>query len=64
MSEQIKVGDKIPMENGEVGTVIHVSPTYAPCDHDWPENEHGTDMDGCCTKCGMSFIRYIHCECP
>lgn len=31
------------------------------CDHDW-------DNDGCnpefCLKCGMSFIRYVHMECP
>lgn len=61
-----KIGDKIPMENGEVGTVIHVSPTYAPCDHDFPDNSdgRGTDMNGHCTKCGISFIRYIHTECP
>ena len=44
--------------------VIHVSPTYTPCDHDWPEDDHGTDMSGFCTKCGMSFMRYIHTECP
>lgn len=60
----VKVGDKIPMENGEIGTVVHVSPTYPPCDHDWPEEDDGTHMNGCCTKCGMSFIRYIHTECP
>lgn len=37
-----------------------------PCDHDWPEapDGSGTDMDGSCTKCGMSFQRYIHTECP
>ena len=44
--------------------VIHVSPSYTPCDHDWPDGDCGTDMNGCCTKCGMSFIRYIHTECP
>jgi hypothetical protein len=44
--------------------IIHISPAYTPCDHDWPEDERGTDMSGCCTKCGMSFIRHIHMECP
>jgi len=48
--------------------VVHVSPHYEPgaCDHDWPDEPDGrqTDMNGRCTKCGMSFIRYIHTECP
>lgn len=39
-------------------------PTGKCTDHDWPEGAHGTDMDGSCTKCGMSFQRYIHTECP
>jgi hypothetical protein len=31
----VKVGDKIPMENGGGGTVVHVSPNYPKgCDHD------------------------------
>ncbi len=49
------------------GTVVHVSPSYPPgCDHDWPDDPAGggTDTNGCCTKCGMSFIRYIHTEMP
>ena len=61
----VKVGDEIAMESGEVGTVVHVSPSFDnKCDHDWPDGDHGTDMDGVCTKCGMSFMRYIHCYCP
>ena len=50
----------------EAVVAVHISPHYEPgaCDHDWPEADHGTDMAGCCTKCGMSFIRYIHTECP
>ena len=63
----VKVGDKFPMKNGEVGTVVHVSPHYEPgaCDHDWSDDSTGqTDMSGRCTKCGMSFLRYIHTECP
>jgi hypothetical protein len=39
-------------------------PEPAPCAHYWPENEGGTDIDGSCTKCGMSFQHYIHMECP
>jgi hypothetical protein len=62
----VKVGDQIPMDNGDIGTVVHVSPSYPKgCDHDWSDDEDGqTDMNGCCTKCGMSFQRYIHTECP
>lgn len=50
----------------EAAIVVHISPHYEPgaCDHDWPETERGVDMAGCCVKCGMSFIRYIHTECP
>lgn len=44
--------------------VAHVTLTPEPCDHDWPEGDHGTDMNGCCTKCGLSFTRYIFTECP
>ncbi len=38
--------------------------SVAKCDHDWPEGDRGTDKDGSCTKCGMSFMLYIHCDCP
>lgn len=38
--------------------------SVAKCDHDWPEDDRGTDMEGSCTKCGMSFMLYIHVECP
>jgi predicted Zn-ribbon and HTH transcriptional regulator len=61
-----KVGDKVETKNGEIGTVVHVSPTYPKdCDHEFSDDETGqTDMYGACTKCGMSFQRYIHTECP
>ena len=36
----------------------------ASCQHDWPEADGQTDSYGSCTKCGMSFQRYIHTECP
>lgn len=39
--------------------------TVARCEHDWPDDTTGqTDMNGSCTKCGMSFMLYIHSECP
>ena len=44
---------------------IHITPLPKPCEHDWPADETGqVDMNGCCTKCGMSFTRYIFMECP
>jgi hypothetical protein len=39
-------------------------PEPVPCAHDWPENEGGTDINGVCTKCGMSFMAHVHMECP
>lgn len=47
-----------------VHTLTRPLASVAKCDHEWPEDGHGTDMDGSCTKCGMSFMLYIHCECP
>lgn len=46
--------------------VLAPAPEPAPqCDHDWPTDANGqNDMDGACTKCGMSFQFYIHVECP
>jgi hypothetical protein len=42
-------------------TLVHVSETPKPCDHDW-------DNDGCnpeyCLKCGISFMRYAFTEMP
>lgn len=53
---------------GERGKLIHASPAIdESCDHDW---RHGEDHDGQqgdpeqCTKCGISFTRYIFCCCP
>lgn len=34
------------------------------CRHDWPQGERGVDMQSCCTKCGITFMRYILTECP
>jgi len=43
--------------------------SLAKCEHDWPELDVmgidvGTDINGSCTKCGMSFMLYIHSDCP
>ena len=32
------------------------------CDHDWRDGHDGNPEQ--CTKCGLSFIRYIHCCFP
>lgn len=46
--------------------VVHVSPAIdEKCNHQWPDEADGqTDMNGRCTKCGLSFQRYIHSCCP
>jgi hypothetical protein len=61
----MKVGDKVDID-GEEMEVVHVTPSYpANCNHDW---EYAVTADGeepsHCTKCGISFTRYIFCECP
>lgn len=46
---------------------VHVAPYYKPgaCEHDFTADEQGfTASDSICTKCGMSFVRYVHTECP
>lgn len=40
--------------------VVHITPAIdETCDHSWTEDEYGR-----CTKCGLSFQRYIHSCCP
>jgi hypothetical protein len=35
------------------------------CDHDFEVDDQGcVEYHGQCLKCGMSFIRHIHMECP
>lgn len=48
----------------KLGEVMHVTPAIdEKCKHEWPdEDEHGTC--GNCSKCGLSFFRYIHSCCP
>ena len=44
---------------------LHITPLSSECEHEWPlEDEHGTAMNQNCPKCGISFIHYIHTECP
>lgn len=40
--------------------VAHVTMTPNPCDHDWDDSEGNPER---CTKCGLSFTRYIFTEC-
>lgn len=55
----------LTVEQVEDEVYVHIKPLPVECEHEWPlEDEHGTAMDQCCPKCGMSFIRYIHTECP
>jgi len=49
------------LEDG--GVVIHVTPAIKEdCDHDWNEGKDGNPEY--CTKCGLSFTRYIFCCFP
>lgn len=58
-----KVGDKVVMEDGQEGTVVHVTPSInESCDHDWVEDSDGNPEH--CAKCGLSFTRYIFCCFP
>jgi len=58
----IKAGDKIEME-GKDWEVVHVTPAIdEACNHDWKDNDEGEPEY--CTKCGISFTRYIFCCCP
>jgi hypothetical protein len=51
---------------------VHVTPSYpAGCKHEWhyvqTTDEHGriiNEEPTHCTKCGISFTRYIFTECP
>lgn len=55
----MKAGDVL--EDGSV--VAHVTPKIDEnCDHDWVEDEEGNPA--WCSKCKLSFTRYIFCCCP
>ena len=63
--------DKDHVDDNPLYTV-HVSPSFpAGCQHTWEYAQHldtaGNVIDEeptHCTKCGMSFTRYIFLECP
>ena len=54
----MKAGDVL--EDGSV--VVHVTPAInEDCDHDWVGCDEGNPEY--CSKCGLSFTRYIFCCC-
>ncbi|GEM_PF-5266355 len=55
---RVAVASRMGVDPGKV-VIAHVTLTPPPCDHDWPEDDHGTDMNDCCTKYGMSFTHYV-----
>lgn len=68
--EDFDAADHIFEIRKRVAPLVHILTRplakLTPCDHDWPDSEEGggTDINGSCTKCGMSFMLYIHSECP
>jgi hypothetical protein len=62
----IKVGDKVKMEDGTEGVVMHVTPAInEECDHDWEyEEDDGQQTPTVCKKCGLSFTCYMFCCMP
>lgn len=53
---------EIEAQFGEGAKLVHVTPAInEECDHDWREGADGNPEQ--CTKCGLSFTRYIHCCC-
>jgi len=43
--------------------VVHETPAIdETCDHDWEDGADGNHER--CSKCGLSFMRYVHCCCP
>lgn len=60
--DDVYIGEVRPKEK----IIIHVMPLSPKpkCEHEWLQGDRGVDLNGSCTKCGMSFQRYIHMECP
>ena len=52
---------------GEGAKLVHFTPAIdETCDHEWVD-EHtraGRGNPDHCIKCGLSFMRYIHCCMP
>lgn len=58
----MKVGEKVVLPSGEEGVVVHVTPAIdETCDHEWLPVDDNPEY---CSKCGLSFMRYIFCCCP
>lgn len=48
---------------GEGAKLVHVTPAIdESCEHEWADGEDGNPSH--CTKCGLSFTRYIYCCMP
>lgn len=46
-----------------LGVAVHVTPAIDEgCYHDWENGEDGNPER--CSKCGLSFMRFIHSCCP
>lgn len=57
---------KVQEEFGTDAKIVHVSKAIdETCDHDWVDAD-GKDNGNpeYCSKCHLSFTRYIHCCCP
>jgi hypothetical protein len=49
--------------NSQTADVMHLTPAIdEKCDHDWEDGADGNPER--CSKCGLSFMRYVHCCCP
>lgn len=49
---------------GEEKIYVTVPPRKPKCEHDWSTVDGLLGNPDICLKCGMSFTRYIHMECP
>lgn len=50
------------LAEAEAGVLVHVTPAINErCDHDWEHSSDGEPQQ--CSKCGISFMRYIHSCC-
>ncbi|MER2537668.1 MAG: hypothetical protein ABTQ26_00350, partial [Azonexus sp.] len=48
--EEIRIaGAKHMGVDPDKAVIAHVTLTPEPCDHNWPEGDFGTDMEGSCT---------------
>jgi hypothetical protein len=46
----------------ETDVVVHITPKIdEECDHDWEDGADGNPER--CSKCGLSFMRFVHSCC-